>query len=521
MRGEGYMKRHIAVDIGASSGRLILGFLQQNKIVMEEIHRFENKMFQEKEHYFWDIDHLFTEILEGLKKLPTEADGEKSLTSIGVDTWAVDYVLVNSENKRVAPVYAYRDHRTDATMEKVFAQMAQDKVYAKTGIQFQQFNTIYQLFEHVRQAKEDIDRATTLMMVPDYLNFLLSGKKTIEYTNATSTQLLDAVSCDWDEDLLTLVGVKKELFETVTQPGTILGGLTPEVEAITGLKETQVIAPATHDTGSAVVSVPAVDKGFAYISSGTWSLMGIESDVPVCTPKAFEYNFTNEGGVFGTYRVLKNIMGLWIIQEVKRLYSEDINFADIVKEAEKSEPFYCLIDPNAARFLNPTHMIEEIQAFCEETQQPIPRTIGQLGRCVFESLAFAYRGVLDELKDLQPENCISKIYIIGGGAKNSFLNQITADFTGCVVSAGPYEATAIGNLVMQMITAGTIESLSKARGIIKESFEIEYFEPYSEKIGTSEKEVLESRNTQKHDVNRSQSKIEENWIKFRRLTHVK
>lgn len=501
------MKRHIAVDIGASSGRLILGYLDQGKIVMEELHRFENKMYQEDNNYFWDIDHLFEEIVQGLLKLVKDSVGQKNLTSIGVDTWAVDYVLVNSDNERVAPVYAYRDHRTDSTMEKVFQIMEQSKIYAKTGIQFLQFNSLYQLFEHVRLAGEDFKKADAFMMVPDYLNFLLSGRRSVEYTNATSTQLLDAASCKWDDELLSLIGVDKALFQDVTQPGTILGGLTPELAKLTGLTDVQVIAPATHDTGSAVVSVPAQDKGFAYISSGTWSLMGIESDVPICSKKAFGYNFTNEGGVFGTYRVLKNIMGLWIIQEVKRLYPEEISFADIVIEAEKSEPFYCLIDPNADRFLNPEHMIKEIQAFCSETHQPVPVTIGQLGRCVFESLAYAYRGVLEELKDIKPEEPITKIHIIGGGAKNSFLNQLSAEFTGCDVFAGPFEATAIGNLVMQMIATGSIGSLHEARGIIKDSFDIEVFR--ANQSAVNEKTINRSR------------LIKENWKKFRRLCDVK
>lgn len=488
------MKRHIAVDIGASSGRLILGYLEQGKMKMDEIHRFENKMYQEDDHFFWDIDHLFLEIVSGLSKVPADESGERSLDSVGVDTWAVDYVLLNSENERVAPVYAYRDHRTDATMEKVFDLMEQEKVYEKTGIQFQQFNSIYQLFEHVRSVKEDFEKATDFLMVPDYLNFLLCGKKSVEYTNATSTQLLNASSCKWDEDLLGLVGVDKSLFPEVTAPGTVLGNLTSEVEHRTGLKNVNVIAPATHDTGSAVVSVPATEKGFAYISSGTWSLMGIESDEPICTPEAFKYNFTNEGGVFGTYRFLKNIMGLWIIQEVKRLYTDDISFADIVVEAKKSEPFYALIDPNHKRFLNPKHMIEEIQAYCRETNQNVPTTIGQLGRCVFESLAFAYRGVLQELKEVQSVP-VERIYIIGGGAKNGFLNQLCADFTGCEVFAGPFEATAIGNLAMQMIASGSIGTLTEARQIIKDSFDIETFESQGSEL------------------------IEENWIKFRRLCY--
>ena len=486
-------KTCIAIDIGASSGRVIAGKLQDNKIDIKEVYRFKNNMFNSKEHYFWDIDHLFYEIINGLTKLSGQ---QISPEAIGVDTWAVDYALLDEKNNRVSPVFAYRDHRTDKTMEQLFKSMNPKAIYEKTGIQFLQFNTIYQLYEHVKAQKEVQDKAGSFLMVPDYLNFLLSGEKAVEFTNATSTQLFNVHKHDWDEELITLTGLNKKLFPKTVKPGTILGLLTKKVLEKTGLTDVKVIAPATHDTGSAVVSVPATSEDFAYISSGTWSLMGIESKTPICSEEARKYNFTNEGGAFDTYRVLKNIMGLWLIQEVQRLYENKYSFADLVILAEKTEPFKCLINPNASRFLNPQNMIKEIKGYCIETKQTVPESPGEIARCIFESLAFQYKGVLIQLREIQ-DKPINKIYIIGGGAQNKFLNQLCADFTNCKVYAGPVEATAIGNLAVQFISLGEIESLQEARKIILESFEVKEYDP------------------------QYNSEIEKNWNRFRRLSHVR
>jgi rhamnulokinase len=488
--GENKMgKTCIAVDIGASSGRVIAGTLENNKISIKEVHRFKNNMVNIGEHYYWNIDAIFDEIIDGLKKLSSKGVVPES---IGIDTWGVDYALLDIKNMRVSPVFAYRDHRTDMTMEEILRWVSAKKIYEKTGIQFQQFNTIYQLFEHAKAHSEIIGKSDTFLMVPDYLNYLLSGVKAVEFTNATTTQLFNANIRDWDADLVELTGMNRRIFPKVVDAGTVLGSITEEVQEETNLPAVKVIAPATHDTGSAVVSVPAVSKDFAYISSGTWSLMGIESKNAVCTEKAREYNFTNEGGAFGTYRVLKNIMGLWMIQEVQRLYNNKYSFAELIVLAEQSEPFKCLINPNHSRFLNPSDMIEEIKTFCGETGQHIPETPGEIARCIFESLAFQYREVLQQLRDMQNQE-INRIHIIGGGAQNKFLNQLTASFTGCEVYAGPIEATAIGNLAVQFIALGELESLDRAREMILESFEVERYSP------------------------KPDSKIEESWCKFKSL----
>ena len=482
----------IAVDIGASSGRIIAGTIKDNMIEINEIYRFKNRMTYMDNHCCWNIDEIFSEIIKGLKKFANE---NKGLDSIGIDTWAVDYVLLDDKNKRVSPVIAYRDHRTDNTMEELFKIINPEVIYEKTGIQFQQFNTIYQLYEHAKSNKDETDKSDIFLMIPDYLNFLLSKKKAVEYTNATTTQLLNANKHEWDEDLINLTGLNKKIFPEIVKPGTILGNLTDEVQEKTGLSCVKVIAPAAHDTGSAVVSVPAISEDFAYISSGTWSLMGIESKIPICSEKARNYNFTNEGGAFDTYRVLKNIMGLWLIQEVQRLYDKKYSFSELMKLAEQAEPFKCLINPNGSRFLNPENMILEMQNYCKETCQPVPKTPGEIARCIFESLAFQYREVLHELREIQ-DKAINKINIIGGGSQNEFLNQLCASFTNCEVYAGPIEATAIGNLAVQLITLGEIESLSNARKMISKSFDIKKYVPQP-------------------DLD-----IEKNWNRFRRISNV-
>lgn len=471
-------KAIIAVDIGASSGRLILGWVESNRLNLKEVHRFKNTMTMVDGHYKWDIDYLFDEIMEGLLSLDhmPEHSENTMVESIGIDTWAVDYALVDARGDKVGGVYAYRDHRTDHTMAKVFQLLDPSAIYEKTGIQFLQINSIYQLYEHVRENPIDFERAKQFLMVPDYLNYRLSGVQAIEYTNATSTQLINVYSKDWDIDLLDMVGIAPDFMTTPIQPGTVLGELNLDYQKQTGLKGMKVIAPATHDTGSAVVSVPATDEDFAYISSGTWSLMGIESKVPITTELAQRYNFTNEGGAYGTYRFLKNIMGLWLIQEVARLYKNMYSFGELVELAKEAEPFRSIIHPNDARFLNPENMIKTIEHYCDESNQPIPKTPGQVARCIFESLALLYKEVLNELEEITG-NRFSKIHIIGGGCQNQLLNQLCADMTEREVLAGPIEATAIGNIAVQMITLGWVNNMNEAREMIGKSFDIQSYKP--------------------------------------------
>ncbi len=468
----------IAVDIGASSGRLILGWLEENQLKLKEIHRFTNAMSMVGEHYKWDIDYLFDQIMEGLMKLKDQPGLGEQMTfdSIGIDTWSVDYALIDDLGDKVGGVYAYRDHRTDETIAKVLEAMDQQKIYQKTGIQFLQFNTLYQLFEHARQNGQDLKRAKQFLMVPDYLNYRLSGVQAIEYSNATSTQMIGVHSKDWDQELLSLAGVPPEIMTKPVAPGTLLGPLKEDYQGQTGLEGLKVIAPATHDTGSAVVSVPTTEGEFAYISSGTWSLMGIETMEPITSPLAQQYNFTNEGGAYGTFRFLKNIMGLWLIQEVVRLYKNMYTFGELVDLANEAEPFRSLINPNDSRFLNPDNMIKAIELYCDETNQPIPKTPGQIARCIYESLALLYKDVLNELVEISGKD-IKKIHIIGGGCQNEMLNQMCADLTGCEILAGPIEATAIGNLAVQMITLEMVKDMTEARSIIRDSFDIKTYKP--------------------------------------------
>lgn len=468
----------IAVDIGASSGRLILGKLEGRRLLLKEVHRFKNEMTLVRGHYTWCLDDLFDQIIIGLIKLKLEGivEDDVSIESIGIDTWSVDYALIDGLGDSVGSFYAYRDHRTDATMDKVFSVLDPDVIYEKTGIQFLQFNSLYQLYEHTRTKPYDFLRATQWLMVPDYLNYRLSGVQAIEYTNATSTQLINLGTGEWDQDLLDLAGVPREIMSQPVEPGTVLGQLKEGYQTLTQLENLKVIAPATHDTGSAVVAVPAMGQDFAYISSGTWSLMGIESQQPITSGLAKKYNFTNEGGAYGTYRFLKNIMGLWLIQEVARLYKGMYSFAELVTLAEQAQPFRSLIHPNDARFLNPKHMIKTIEDYCDQTHQPVPKQAGQMARCIFESLALLYKEVLEELRAITGKE-FKTIHVIGGGCQNKLLNQMCADMTGCEVLAGPIEATTIGNIAVQMITLGMVEDMQSARKIIADSFEIQSFAP--------------------------------------------
>jgi len=471
-------KAIIAVDIGASSGRLILGWVEDDVLKLKEVHRFKNQMTMVHDHYKWDADNLFDEIMDGLMVLKDQGSLSDMIRieSIGIDTWAVDYTLIDIRGDKVGGVCAYRDHRTDDTMAKVFETLEPSLIYGITGIQFLQFNSIYQLYEHVREAPNHFKRAKQFLMMPDYLNYRLSGIAAVEYTNATSTQLLNVHTKDWDEELLKYIGVDSKLMSKPIEPGTILGELLEDYQLMTGFKGMKVIAPATHDTGSAVVSVPAVDENFAYISSGTWSLMGIESKLPITTELARRYNFTNEGGAYDTFRFLKNIMGLWLIQEVVRLYKGMYSFAELVALANEEEPFRSLIHPNDVRFLNPEHMIKTIERYCEESGQAVPKTPGQVARCIFESLALLYKEVLNELEEITGDS-YRKIHIIGGGCQNELLNQLCADLTGCEVLAGPVEATAVGNIAVQMITLGWVKDMGEARKIIRNSFDIQVYQP--------------------------------------------
>ncbi|WP_042224172.1 rhamnulokinase [Oceanobacillus manasiensis] len=462
-------KCSMAVDIGASSGRLMAGSLREGKLKLEEIHRFENRLVKNGKYYCWDIEKLYAEIITGLKKCPQM---ELRPTSIGIDTWAVDFVLLDEKDQLLTDAVAYRDPRTDGMMEEVFEIVSKERLYLETGIQFQKFNTIYQLYYLKKNYPEILQKAKSFLMLPDYLNFILTGVKANEYTNATSTQLVNAFTKKWDTDLLNKLGINREMFHEILPPKTKLGRLQKKVVDEIGY-DLEVILPATHDTGSAVISVPEANDTI-YLSSGTWSLMGVENHFPISVTKALDYNFTNEGGMDYRFRFLKNIMGLWMIQEVKRNYDDQYSFAELVELANKERPFLSKVNVHDDRFLKPDNMVEEIQKYCVETGQTIPSTPGEVAKCVFDSLADSYQRTITQIEEIY-EKEFSTINVIGGGSKNEMLNQLIADITNKEVLAGPVEATAIGNIVAQMIATGELEGLEQARNVIKQSFEIKKY----------------------------------------------
>jgi rhamnulokinase len=469
-------KLSLAVDIGASSGRLIAGHLEEGVLKLEEIYRFENKIIKNQDQFCWDVDTLFMEIKKGMhecSKRGLEPD------SIGIDTWAIDFVLLDEYDQPLTEAVSYRDPRTAGMMEEVFKVIGKEQLYLETGIQFLTFNTIYQLEALRRDRPEVLTRAKTFLMIPDYFNYLLTGKKSNEYTNATTTQLVNAFSKNWDADIIEKLGINKEIFQEIMPPGTVLGKLKKELAADFGF-DLEVILPATHDTGSAVVAVPEVENTI-YISSGTWSLIGVENRFPICVPKARQYNYTNEGGVDYRYRFLKNIMGLWMIQEVKRNYKDQYSFSELVALAREAADFHTIINVDDGRFLKPDHMIAEIQDYCTEKNMPVPETPGEIAKCIFVSLAESYQNAIHEIEEIFEQE-FKTINVIGGGCQNEYLNQLIADKTGKVVIAGPSEATAIGNLAAQLMSLGEIGDLKEARTIIKRSFDLKEFTPSGSEV---------------------------------------
>jgi rhamnulokinase len=464
------MECHLAIDIGASSGRHILGFIKDGKLKLEEIYRFSNGIKKVNDEYCWDLKNLFLEIKNGIKKCKEIGKIPKS---IGIDTWAVDFVLLDENEDILGNTVAYRDDRTEGIMEEVFKIIPKDMLYLYTGIQFQRFNTIYQLMAIKKKNPENLKKAKTFLMIPDYFNFLLTGKKVNEYTNATSTQLVNSFDKTWDDNILNSLEINKEMFQEIKLPKTNLGNLRSELVEEFGFNM-EVILPATHDTGSAFISSVCNDEDSVYLSSGTWSLMGVENRFPICVPQSMNYNFTNEGGIDYKFRFLKNIMGLWIIQEVKRVYKDKYSFQELVIKAKEVECFKSIIDVNQDRFLNPENMITEIQDYCKETNQDIPKTPGEVAYCVFNSLGISYRESIKELEEIF-EKKYERINVFGGGCQNELLNQLIADRTNKEVLAGPVEATAIGNIIVQLLSFNKIEDLREARKLIAESFEIKKY----------------------------------------------
>lgn len=465
------MANHIAVDIGASSGRLVWGTIRDGQISLQEIHRFANGFAEKDGHCYWDIDYLFREVIAGLQKAKQLGIAQCTL---GIDTWAVDYVLVGRDGQRLHEVFAYRDERTKRAARLVTRHISAEKIYEKTGIQFQPFNTLFQLAVHDQRQLEQTQK---ILLVPDYLYYLLTGKQINEVTNASTTQLLHLQTGDYDADLLRVLGLDRSQFAELVQPGTSLGPIRQELRDEYDLPECEAICVATHDTASAVLGVPAdPQQSFAYLSSGTWSLMGLELDSPIHGEEARQRNFTNEWGAYRTYRFLKNIMGLWLIQEVHRHYEGAISFAQFVELAKAEPAFTTFIDFTDERFLHPRSMVAEIQSYCRETGQLIPRTPGELARCIYDNLAILYALCVEELEAITGR-AIEVIHIVGGGASNELLCQLTATVSGKKVTAGPTESTALGNLAVQMIATGELHDIHEARRLIRRSFASVAYEP--------------------------------------------
>lgn len=464
-------KYYLAVDIGASSGRHILAHLEDGRMQLEEIHRFPNGMVRRQGHLAWDLIQLFEEIKRGMIKCKEMG---KIPESVGIDSWGVDYALIDREGRRLGEAYGYRDQRTDGADELVYKKISEDQLYARTGIQKQIFNTIYQLAADQTMRPQILEQADAMLMIPDYFHFLLSGVKAQEYTNATTGQLVDPKNRNWDWDLIDRLGYPRRIFQPMTKPGTCIGELLPEIQEEIGFN-CKIVLPASHDTASAVMAVPSQDGNLLYISSGTWSLMGTELEEANCSPESRAANFTNEGGYNDRFRYLKNIMGLWMIQSVRKEIAPDMSFAEICRLAEK-EKIKSLVDANDPRFLAPASMAREVQTACEEKGQEVPQGIGQLASVIYNSLAVCYGRTIQELEAVNGVS-YERIHVVGGGANADYLNQLTARATGREVLAGPTEATAIGNILAQMIAAGQVEDLQAGRKLIRDSFEIRSYQP--------------------------------------------
>ena len=478
---------HLAIDIGASSGRHILGHVEQGRIVLEEVYRFENRQQRRHGHDCWDLEALWGHLLAGLRAC--KAAGKLPAT-VGIDTWAVDFVLLDEAGRLLGDAVAYRDARTAGLREALEPALPFARHYARTGIQYQPFNTAYQLAALRREAPEQLDAAAHFLMIPEYFNYLLTGRIKNEYTNATSTALVNAESRSWDDEIIAALGLPRGMFGPLHLPGEEVGRFTPGVRAAVGFDCT-VVLPATHDTGSAFLAVPALDSNAVTLSSGTWSLLGVENEAPITTPESRAQNFTNEGGYQYRFRYLKNIMGLWMIQSIRRELNGEAyvagkapvvpaggtySYAQLEAEARAQASFPSRVDVDAPRFLAPESMIAEVQAACAEGGFPVPQSVGELMACVYHSLAGCYQKAVADLSRLTGKTYTS-INIVGGGSKDEYLNELTAKATGTTVYAGPAEGTALGNLMVQFIGAGEFAGLQAARAAIRSSFLIKEVKP--------------------------------------------
>ncbi len=487
------VNQYLAIDFGAESGRAVAGILEKKKLILDEVHRFPTGMMQTGEHLYWNVYRFYEEIITsiGLCNYKEQIKPE----SIGIDTWGVDFALLASDNTAIRIPYAYRDPQTTLGMNAFLSEkMDMQDIYNLTGISIQPFNTLFQLYSLKIKNDFALEHASKLLFLPDFLNYLLTGLMKSEFTFATTSQLLDPINRLWEPKLFKALGIDMSMMSNIINPGNIISEIHPFIARNAGLDPFPVASVCSHDTASAIVAIPATGEDWAYISSGTWSLMGVENRRPVISKKSFEFNFSNEGGPQGTFNFLKNIMGLWLLQQCRRSWSkpgEEINYNDLISMAELAKPFKTFIDPDYMGFYNPIDMPNEIDNYCLKTDQEAPETIGEYVRTILEGLAFKYRYVLDQLNEISGKN-IRKIHIIGGGAQNKLLCQFTSNLTGLPVIAGPIEGTAAGNILMQAMAMKHLNSLTEIRDVVRNSFETKVYKPeYTEQWNTAYVKFLE------------------------------
>lgn len=469
--------KFIAVDLGAESGRTMLGFLDKDSMRLEEMHRFPNPQVKLFGRLYWDVLYLFNELKKGLAL--TARQGHRDLAGIGVDTWGVDFGLVGRDNQLLGFPYAYRDSGSEGMMEKAFERVPREEIYNITGIQFMQFNSLFRLLSMAESEHPLLHAAEKLLFMPDLVNFLLTGEKVSEYTIASTSQMLTARTGQWAADLLEKIGLPGHILPPIIQPGTAVGSLLPDITREAGISPVEVIAPACHDTASAVAAVPAAGKNWAYLSSGTWSLIGVENDSPIINRESLDNNFTNEGGVNGSIRFLRNAMGLWLLQGCRRKWQSEganLDYAELVGLAENAPACKCFVDPDDSSFLNPPDMPAAIADFCRRSGQNVPASRGEFVRCVLESLAFKYRFLIDKINAMRSQP-VEILHIVGGGSRNGLLNRFTANAAGIPVTAGPAEATAIGNVLVQALARRELDSIAAGRQLVAASFPLQTYEP--------------------------------------------
>lgn len=469
------MRNLLAFDLGASNGRAILGQFDGEKLTMRELHRFENNYIEMNGVFYWDLPYLYNQLKLGLLAFRQANVGE--LDCFGIDTWGVDYGLLDKNGHLLSNPRAYR-YSVDEDMEEVWKTVDFKTLFAHTGIATMNFNTVYQLCRRKREGDVALENAETMLFMPDLLGYFLTGEMKSEYTEATTSMLYNPTIKDWDWEIIEQLGLPKKIFTKLDRAGSLRGKLRPELAAELGLNQASFAAVGTHDTASAVAAIPGTGS-FAFCSSGTWSLFGVETDEPILSDAVRDSNFSNEGTIQGGFRPLKNIMGLWLIQECRRDWQkagQSYSWNEIVEEAKKAEPFRSIIDPDYGEFFAGGRMIEKIQSFCRETKQPVPETVGQIARCIYESLALKYRWALERLEEIKGEH-ITQLNIVGGGCNNKLLDQFAADATDRTVVTGPVEGAAIGNLLAQAMALGDIKSMDALRDVVRRSEPVETYRP--------------------------------------------